>query len=49
MSASEWLKLNRCPWCKYSKRKECGCKVGKTYDGCRCYGYRCDEERKVSE
>ena len=42
-----WLKANRCPWCKSRNRKHCACKVSKTYDGWRCYGYRCDEEKAV--
>ena len=49
MNATEWLKLNRCPWCKWRKREHCVYKVSKTYDGWRCYGYRCDEERRTNE
>ena len=46
-SATEWLKANRCPWCRSRNRKKCACKVARTYDGYRCYGYRCDEERRA--
>jgi hypothetical protein len=42
-----WLREHRCPWCKNRKRRECAYKVTRTYDGLRCWGYRCDEKKKV--
>ena len=44
-----WLKEHRCPWCKSRNCKQCAYKVVKAYDGWRCYGYRCDDERRVGE
>lgn len=43
---SQWLEKNRCPWCKNRRRKRCDVKMTKTIDGWRCWGYRCDEERR---
>ena len=44
--STKWLKANRCPWCKSRNRGKCVAKVTRTYEGWRCWGYRCDIEKR---
>lgn len=47
-AAMEWLRENRCPWCRNRIWCKRDYKVEKAYVGWKCSGYRCDEERRFT-
>ena len=45
-AAMQWLRENRCPWCRHRRQPACVYQVTKKMGGgYRCRGYRCDVER----
>lgn len=47
-AAMEWLRENRCPWCRHRNQPACVYEIRKKMGGgWKCTGYRCDEERRL--